>query len=396
MGARKSRMMLGFVVLGLLMFVILSSASESFKSFSVATGGYVSAFEGPKARFYGVSWNPNGVADRFYSSSRGSGNSMGQFDSILRFDGDAEKSGYPNIIGEESSVFIPKQSLDPLPSFVPFPWLNSQNYIMNPGPTYNWTIGEKTYYMEQWTLRYYVSFSAEGSGGAGLFAGTGEYPPQNQYVNGENSYQNLKVWVEFDTEPTWYIQGQGTAYFAIAKVQKIDAPIYKAKDTSGNSLNPRSSVSVSPESPGVPMWLSYEPFGGVSQTRDPFFYQGKELNAAYFTNKTFMSIAFNRFGLYGDWNTPGNILSGVWCRGDVATLGFDVTVFVIGQWNVKDIQDNPDDFGRFVKTDSSTLGILSWLTAPSTLAWLIPALIIAAIFIFAPWLIVALIALFRG
>ncbi|MFA5365474.1 MAG: hypothetical protein WC325_09885, partial [Candidatus Bathyarchaeia archaeon] len=180
---------------------------------------------------------------------------------------------------------------------------------------------------------------------------------------------------------------------AVAKVQKIDSPIYKAEDTSGNTVNPRSSVSVSPESSGVPMYLTYAPFDGSTQTHEAMFYQGKALNPSYFTNKTYFSISFNKFGLYGDWNTPGNILSGVWCKGDVATLGFDLTVFVIGQWNVKDIQDNPDDFGRFVKTDSSTLGILSWLTASSTLAWLIPVLIIAAIFIFAPWVIIPIISL---
>lgn len=389
MWIKKKRVL---TVLTLSLLVALFLMCINLNGLVSAQSGYTSAFEGPKAEFYGTYYNGAYWSD--YSSH--SGTSSAQFNAVLNFDIDAASSGKPNIMGSMTTVYIPDNSIGgTLVDWLPSTWLNQHNYINNPVQTYNWTIGGRTYYMEQYLLRYYVSLSAEGSGGAGLISGTGEYPPQNQYPNGDNSYENLQVWIKFNLEPTWYIQGQGTAYFAIGKVQLANAVDLSGQTTDGSEVDPRSSVSVYPSSDSQVVFLTYEPFGASSETHESYYYQGKQLNSAYFTDSVYMKIDLSHFGLYGDWNTPGNILSGVWCRGDVATFCFDITVFVIGDWSVQDIQDDPDNFGNFVRVDSSETW-LSWLTSPSTLAWLIPALIIVAVIFFAPWLIVLVVSIFRG
>lgn len=356
-----------------------------------AQSGYTSAFEGPKAEFYGISYNGGLWSD----DSRHSGTSSAQFDAVLNFDADAASSGKPNIMGSMTTVYIPNNTIGGiLAGWVPSNWLNQHTYITNPRALHNWTIGDRTYQMQEYLLRYYVSLSAEGSGGAGLISGSGEYPPQNQYQNGDNSYDNLGVWIKFGLEPTWYIQGQGKAYFAIGKVQLANVVDLAGHNTDGSDASPRSSVSVYPSSDSAPVFITYEPFGGSSAAHESYYYEGKQLNPSYFTDSVYMKIDLSHFGLYGDWNTPGNPLSGVYCRGDVATFCFDITVFVIGDWSVQDIQDDPDNFGNFVRADSSGTW-LSWLTSPEVMPFVIIAIIALVILFFAPWIFVILIQAFR-
>lgn len=361
--------------------------------FAHADSGYSSGFEGPKARFYGVK-----TGGALYSQTDlHSGVSLSQFDTVLRFDPDASSSGKPNLIGEQTSVFIPRQSLGSIPGWLPSGWLNSMSYIQNPQAVYNWTIGDRTYYMEQWLLRYYVSVSAEWDGSTDLFGGHGEAPPQSVYPAGENNYpSNTELWIKFTMEPTWYIQGQGTAYFAIGKVQLADTVQYGACDVNGNPAgDSRTTVSIAPESQSALAYLFYEPWGsGSVQNHEANYYYGKQLNPALFTDAVYMRINLNKFGVYGDAaSAPFPI--GFWTKGDTIKVAFDMTVFVVGDWSVQDIQEDPDDFGRFQRSDSAD-DWFSWLLSSETLAWLIPIAIIVAILLFAPWVIVMIVSLFRS
>ena len=354
--------------------------------------GYSSGFEGPKARFYGVKLGSGAL---YSQSSQHSGSSLAQFDTVLRFDYDAATSGKPNLFGEQTSVFIPRESLGSIPAWLPSSWLNTMSYIQNPQASYNWTIGDRTYYMEQWLLRYYISLSAEWDGSTDLFGGHGEAPPQSQYAGGENNFPSMELWVEFDVEPTWYIQGQGTAYFALGKVQLADSVQYRACDVNGNDAGTaRTTVSVSPESQGAINYLYYEPWGtGGSQNKEASYFMGKQLNPALFTDKLYMRLALNKFGVYGG-AASAPLPIGFWTKGDTVKVAYDITVFVIGEWNVQDIQDNPDDFGRFTRTGAAD-DWLTWLLSSETLAWLIPVAIFVAVLLFAPWIIVLLVSLLR-
>jgi len=409
MGARKSRIMLGFVVLGLLMFIILSSASESFKQLAISGGGYVSAFEGPKATFYGVKWNPNDVADRIYTSTANPGGSLCQFDAVMRWDADFSGTymeggiaqfSKPNIFGEMTTVYIPEQQ-NLFTSWVPMSWWNNQQNIVNPLHSYAWNVSGYVYNMSEYKLRQYISFAAGWEGQITIWGQLlGEIPPAQIGVV-DNSYNNVKVCIRYDTEPTWYIEGQNRAYFAIAKVQLAeDAKFQSTTNAAGgvfdsNKGTSRPDAAIDPNQQLSPLYISYGPFGdGGAVETTPQYYLGKQLNPAYFRNTTYVNLDLTKFGLWSGNTIPGTMF-GFWVKGDTVTIALDITVFVFGEWKVQDIQENPEHYGSFQRTAASD-DIVGWLFSSSTLAWLIPVLIIAALFIFAPWFIFALMALFRG
>jgi hypothetical protein len=111
------------------------------------------------------------------------------------------------------------------------------------------------------------------------------------------------------------------------------------------------------------------------------------LNNDYFRDAVYLKLNLNHFGVREFWD--GLQLK---IRGDVATFAFDVVAFEIGQWSVQDIQENPDDFGRFVRTDVSG-GWLDWIY--DNLWWLLPAAIVVVLIFVAPWFLVLIISIFR-
>lgn len=360
------------------------------------SAGYISAFEGPKATFEGITYNGH-----TYTNTVANGASQHEFDSVLHFDADGDGSGMPKIHGEETTVFIPQQSIT-IPSWLTSnpifaDWFNTNNYITNPQANYSWPIGNDTYYMAQYLLRYYVTFNAEWDGSEG------DVPFPGGALGMDNSYSNLGVWIRLDTEPTWYIDGgRGTAYFAIAKLQVAPGQkIYFSTDTTGKSGtgDPRTEVSVSPESGQSAVFLHYNAFvEGNDLTTKAEYYEGHALNPAYFRNQTFIRLDFNHFGVYGgvNWMNP---LNPTWTKGDTVTMGFDITVFVIGQWTVQDIQQNPSDYGRFERT-SGVGG--DWFTMLTDFFFsplgglLLTIAVFIFLLIFAPWVIMAIIGMFRG
>ncbi len=351
------------IVLVIMIVVLFSSVGGTFKLLSTGDIGYSSGFQGPKARFYGVDYqgtkytsniapalgNPNsgttGGTQTYtppYSPTTGtSGNifgvaSLGQYDTTLRFDPDGYDSGKPNLIGEMTSVFIPEESLGGLTSWVPNEWLQHNALIKNPQATYQWNMSDpennstKVYKMEQWVLKFYMSFTGEWDGA--------EMPTINLLESGsvkENYFSDLEAWIQLDLTPTWYIQGGGTAYFAVGKIQLSEPVLKSSHDQAGNIYAGRDLVSVSPESQGAVVYAYYGPFGQNPESNTAKTYQGLDLNPSLFRDKVYFNVVFNHFGVY-DWNEWGTVKY----RGDVARFAFDITVFVIGQWDVKDIQKN--------------------------------------------------------
>jgi hypothetical protein len=278
-------------------------------------------------------------------------------------------------------------------------------YLENPISNVTWEIGDKYYGMQTWLCRWYVAFSAQWEGGINdipvFGGGYGEAPPQPVYPDGDNSYYDLEVWLEINTTPTFYYVNAEKTYFAIGKVQLSNTVLYRGTTNqqgglfSSNTVEPRQGVSVLPESEASLLYLYNEPWGGTSDTRaTSYSYQGQALNPDVFRNKQYVKFDFNKFGVYGgtsQWGVP----AGFWCKGDVAVICFDVTVFSIGEWKVQDVQEDPENYGRFVRTDQSA-DWLGWLLSSSTLAWLIPLAIIVAILFFAPWFLIAIVAIIFG
>ncbi len=374
------------VVLVIIFLILASSIGGSIKLLSVGDIGYSSGFQGPKARFYGVNYHgtkytaniaptigppssgtttqppssstppPSGTTTPPPSGTTGTSPqptkpipgvvipghysfsvaSLGQYDTTLRFDPDEYDSGMPNLIGEMTTVFVPQESLGGMASWVPNEWLQHNALIKNPQATYTWNITDsannstKVYKMEQWVLKFYMSFTGEWDGA--------EMPTINLLESGsvkENYFSDLEAWIQLDLTPTWYIQGGGTAYFAVGKIQLSEPVLKSSHDQAGNIYAGRDLVSVSPESQGAVVYAYYGPFGQGTESNTAKTFQGQELNPDLFRDKVYFNVVFNHFGVY-DWNEWGTVKY----RGDVARFAFDITCFVIGQWDVKDIQKN--------------------------------------------------------
>lgn len=383
------------VIVVIAVFVLSIAWKGSSTPFSLSDLGYSSAYQGPKAKFLGITYN-----NIIYTGTNFHGASQHVFDTVMHFDSDGAASGMPKIRGEMTAIFLPKESLTFAPDWIPFGWLQNNGLVSNPvvgadgvNPPYTWNISGNTYLMEEYAMRYYISLSAEWSGSEmPLLSGT---EALGGYVKA-NAYKNVGVWINFDISPSWYIQGGGTAYFAIAELRLAENVQMQGHDANGQKYDARTLESVSPESRQSIVYLYYSKFGAFASSGDPMQYEGKDLNPAYFTSDLYAHVDLNNFGVA---TQPVNYY-GRLEKGDIATFAFDIRVFVIGEYKVQDIQTNPDQYGRYVPVDTTgnnwLTGIVGWLSQPSNVALLIIILVIAAIVIFAPWLLLAIIPIFTG
>jgi hypothetical protein len=395
-------------LLSVFAFVLLSSllmGTANAQSFGSPTN-----FEGPKGSFYGVQYQGNWGAPLRWSNWETPGTnptaSLHDFSTVLKFDSDGRDSGKPNIYGEMTSIYLPANTVGQITSWTPPSWLNQLEYLQNPIGNYTWQIDGKYYGMQSWLCRWYLGFSAEWEGGLRDLpiggGGFGEAPPQNAYADGDNSYNNLELWLKIDTSPTFYYENADRTYFGIGKVQLKNDIEYTGQTNqyggllSSNKVDPRTTVSVVPESQASILYLYDAPWGDAGSTKvTSYSYQGQALNPDIFKDETYVKVDFNRFGVYGGfgWGIPFYIPTNFWCRGDTAVICLEVTVFSIGEWKVQDVQNDPDHYGRFTRTDQST-DIISWITA--NYYWILPLLIFIVVLIFAPGILFTLVQLVRS
>jgi len=347
----------------LFILILLEGGSAGFNLLSTAS--YPTGYQGAKAQFAGVRWQDQ--------QHEGLG-----FDTTLHFDPDHATFGMPDLEGEMTSVFIPSESLSNLPSWIPLDWVRETSYIKNPvKEPYSWEIGNLTYTMEEWQLRWYFSISADPT----------DAPPftRTEDREGHNKrYTQLQAWFEFDLMPTWYFEGTNTAYFAIAKMQVADVKLH-ALDNDGNEVTPSLETSVTPQSQGSILPIYYGLFAEQNPAdKDAMDFQGKQLNPDLFTSKVYTYFTLANFGTT-HWTEHGAWLNIIdkW-KGDVVTVSVDVTVFVIGEWVVQDIEslEEYEDYGRTAKI--GTTGGWSWETFFSSPAnrFLLMLIVGFAVFIF--------------
>lgn len=319
---------------------------------------YVTAYEGAKVRFYGIH---DLVTDKKYTSTVKHEASTVKFDTTLLFDIDEWDAEYCNLEGETTSVQIPlgENKWVP-PSWVPQEWWTDARYWSNPSNVYEWKISEGDeivfWRMEEWRTKWFFSIEAGWDTGPDVWTGLDE-------ADGPR-YRNLEVWFEIDISPTWYFEGQTTAYFAIAKVELANLKL-QGFDT--------NRIDVTPESVGSVLTVYLEPFGGeITPSESDFtsyYYQNKTLNPQYFRDKVYVCFTLNDFG-----TQEFGPLWGLDCQGDVVTVGFTVTQFVVGEWRVKDIGDIPEDYERTSKIQKSGWtkfweGISEWWSSISPWTW---------------------------
>lgn len=331
--------------------------------------GYITAYEGAKVRFVGVYDNEFRKA---YTNDLRHGASLAVFDTTLRFDRDGAYGGACNIAGEVSSVGIPMgESKWVPPSWVPTDWWSDSLYWKNPRERYSWHIANPdgtytVYVMEEWITKWYVSISAEYDSGPDVWNLDDE--AQNK------RYRDLDVWFEFDIEPTWYFEGQEKVYFAIAKIELA-------------SIKTSGTPRITPMSAGSILSVFYSPFSysdrAPSETEfKAFYYNNRSLNPQFFRDKVYAYISLNDFGTRDWWE--GLTLK---AEGDVVTLGFNVVLFVVGEWKVRDKSLVDDYTGRTSKVgwtgvppihewlaawwNNVVSGIQRWLSSPLTIFYVL-------------------------
>lgn len=330
----------------ILVFLIILEGAYSGFNLVFSTASYSTGYQGAKAQYAGI----------YYNNQQYSNTTYGRFDTTLHFDPDDPRLEMCNLVGEMTSVFIPSESLSNMPSWIPSEWVREAGYIENPKETYEWTSGNLTYTMEAWTLRWYFSISAEWDDPPLWTVG-----PVKEWSN--QRYANTEVWFEFDLTPTWYFEGTSNVYFAIAKMQLADVKLH-ALDNKGNDVEPELKTSVRPESPGSIMPIYYGDFAKQNPADKKINdYQGKQLNPDLFTSKVYSYFTLENFGTHYWTETAGLVQK--W-KGDVVTVAVDVTVFVIGEWTVQDIEDLEDfeDYGRTSKVGGG-YSFEDWLSSPA-------------------------------
>ena len=350
----------------------------SIPLYQLQTIRYITAYEGAKAAYYGVYYG--GLR---YTNTQKYNASLCRFDTILRFDPDEWDKYMCNLVGETTSVFIPK--VEVAPSWVPWEWSRPTLDWQNPVNTYEWQItdaaGNIHYYrMEEWNTVWYITISAEWDSGPDW---TNTDEAQCRF------YRNTEVWFEFDLQPAWYFEGAQSAYFAIGKIELYNVKT-SGRDAAGNIVPPREGLSFAPESPGSILTIYLTPFGDPAPTADQFrqfYYHRAALNPQFFRDKVYTYIALEDFGVK-DWWEPFVLKA----QGDVITLMFKVTQFVVGEWVVKDIRSLPDEYGRMAKTATVGFdigkalsdffaGAGQWLSNPLNQLWLLFIIIVIVIIV---------------
>lgn len=357
--------------------------------------GYPSAFQGPRVAFYGAELN--GQHAKVTPNT------------VLSFNPDGRNVGLPEVDAEMTTVFLPEQSVSfaGFPSYdapVPATWSQNLGLYANgwngqsPEAEYPWNVTDSSgqsymVYMAQYRMKYYVAFSSSWTGAEAPVPAAIPFV----HTSAQNVYNNLNIWFEIDTTPTWYIQGGGTAFFAIAKVQLGENVEMDGIDNHGNAVPARTDESTIPEHQPSVLMIYYSAFGGTPASVTPNDFQGSLLNPNYFRNTTFFSVNLQNFGVSTDFDG----LATLTVHGDTATFCFDVTVFVFGQYLVQDIQKDPTQYGRFTPTSTWNFGgllgdIWNWISNPLVWGSLLTIGIFVLILIFAPWLLLVIIMALTG
>ena len=370
--------------------VVILASGPGASLFSLQSVGYTTGYQGAKARFAGIQ----------DSSGKTTSNLWG---TTFQWDKDASGFGKPGIAGEMTSCFIPSESVGKTTKQFSSgkdisSWLVDATNIKNPlDQVYEWELenedGSTTIYrMEEWILKWFVSISSEPKEGE-----YDRYELPGGFQSSRRNLEDVQVWFEFDLSPIWYFENQSSCYFSVAKIRLSDVAQGGKINNEDYEDKYNSKMRVLPESEGTPLTIFYGLFGTSVNIADKtaLDYQGKRLNPNLFTDRVYAYVTLQDFGVTSWWDW------GPYYRGDVITYGFDIHVFVVGQWDVKDVQEIPDEYGRTAKLGTEGIGIGAFLESiigspmfPLYSFIALIAIIVLVLAIFAPWVLFAIFGMF--
>ena len=300
----ESLIMLGAVVIILIAGVGIASSGFQFG----ISSGFTTAYEGVKPSFQGVYYQQRAHEQDFRGTQ-------------MNWDADDDKKGLPDIEGEMTSIFLPIDvRASQIPDFIPQARaIALEDANTDPVNTYTWEIDNMAYKMEEYDLKWFVSLEA-GYDSTGIL----------QDAESDNQrYNDVEVWFKLDTSPSWIFEGADQSYFTVGKIE-VD---YVQKQ--GREIG---KIDVSPESQGTAMTLFYQPYGSPvdfdEETWKGYESSGVRLNPEVFRDTLYTMIRLDDFGTQQDWG-----IGWIATEGDIVTWEFTVKVFVIGEWELIDVQD---------------------------------------------------------
>jgi len=319
------------LVVGLATILLLIYGSQ----FLLSSVFYATAYQGPKAYYYGV--RVNGVV---YTNTAKHQASECSFDTDMHFDIDDATSGMCDIVGEMTSVFIPESTVY-APEY-------ARELIEGKEPPeqpkkYTWEVVDSegnihAYTMLEATLYWAFSISAEWDSGPGM--------SWSDETNNRR-YHNTEIWFMFDLTNKPYFETQpDNLYIAVAKIKLVEVKTF-GYNHKGKEVTSTQNLRFTPMSPGSirPVYLT--PFGqtqlpqNVDETIEDTANNRQMLNPYYFRDAVYTYITLEDFGTVEWFEGLG------WgAKGDALTMVFEIKVFVVGEWVVRDYDELPDDYGR--------------------------------------------------
>lgn len=393
--------------------IFLSSQTQANILFPLSSIGYSFGGAGVRSSFVGLEWHYG--EDQPYGQA-GSGSVNGDShlfvdlrpDTKFYFDADDPSRYAPNLVGEMTNAFVPEETLSNAPSWVPTTWFMDSSNIRNPLQTETWELENPdnpdeilAYEVEEWILKLYVSITCEWD--TKPFDWT---LGQSEWLN--QRYRDTEVWIELELAQDFFVfEGSPTPYFAISKVKCSDFAkgklgsedkFFDWQDVWGNEkegeYTPTDLFSVVPDTKSW-MYLYYDKWGGEKTTDvDPFSYRGRQLNPEIFVDKMFFNVNLANFGTQWERLFDQSTLT----KGDAVTWAFDVYVYVVGEWKIKDISELPEGYGRTPMVNYQQSWVTGMLTDPRFQLWSfigLIALVVCVLAIFAPWVLFALVGLFK-
>jgi len=370
------------IVIVICLVILMSGGTSSLFLFSSI--GYTSGYEGVKASFAGIEWQTVGT-----KAGSGKHDLMG---TDFYFDADEPQYHAPNLVGEMTNAFLPEQSVKPAFVF-PDMWGKNQ-YIKNPYDTDEWNLPNPdepnetiAYVMEEWILKLYISVTAEWDSSTTVWT-------KDKEEYGDTRYQNTKIWLKLDISPMWYFEGADQVYFGLGKVVCSDVTAGKFGETD-EDYEPTGKYSVVPASTTTYRYLYHTKYGTAQFTpTNPKTYRGRRLNPEIFGDEIYFNVNLANFGTHA----YRDVLQAKHAKGDAVTWGFDVHVFVVGEWRVQDIEEIPTDYGREPMVEHGfTYYLAEMLNDPRLWFWgllALGAVIFLFLAIFAPTALFAIFGLF--
>jgi len=314
---------------------------------------YSTMYEGAKAYFYGVK-----MEDKIYHRYGWDDASLHVFDTDLAFDPDKPKLGACNLKGEQTSIFLPKQSKLDEVKWIPEEWKEHEFTWKEPINTYIWEAGDVKYQLDEWECVWLVTIEAD----------------WDTYNEHPYLYRNTEIWFEIDLTPIWYFENPkpDETHFAIAKIEVIAVKT--------ESLCP-NRISVIPECSGTVRPIYFNPFGTNEIKYETYmeWYENKmKVNKNYFDRTVYTNIKLVNFGVRQNWLFQPHA--------DAVTFFFRVIVFVIGEWKVRDVTYVPGDYG-YTSTYYGGWNPWQWLRGvignPFNSIMMIMSMILLAVIIYA-------------